>query len=689
MSIAANRDVHAAPNQAPEITGGDSRAALQREVSALQEENARLRNMQRTLLESNGRYQALFDISPDLVVVLDAATHVCYTNPAAQRALSGRGGPIVGEELAMLFAPPYGARMTENVRRVLETGEILAVEAYVPFPTGLVYLDTRLAPIPSADGHPPLVLVVSRDLTARKRAEVQLEHERSRAQSYLDLADDLFVGLDNAGRITLVNRKTCELLEIEEAELVGRDWFESSVPPHMRQRMRGLHAALVSGSEDLLGSTEGEIRSQSGEVHLVQWRYRLLRDDCGAVSGVLCSGRDVSELRRTERQLLQAQRIKAIGELSGGVAHDFNNHITIIQSYCELLAERKDMPAFAARCVTAMAVAAQEAGGLTRKLLSLARSQDIEPTRLDLNDVIGRLRPIVTRLLGENIRIEWRLSEQPACVRGEQAQLEQICMNLLLNARDAMPTGGQLVVTTSARAVRATQRAFVKDIPPGDYVCLSVADSGVGMDSQTLARIFEPFFTTKEASQGSGLGLPIVFRALERHGGYVDVTSEQGAGSTFDVYLPRLSGLKSVDQEGALPTPGIDPTGRGGETILLVEDEESVRAMVTEILELQGYRVRAARSAEDAIATAEAARGDFHLLLTDVVLPEMTGPALAEALAKRYGELPVIFMSGYARPELGERIAEASNSSLIRKPFGGRELARLVRTRLDHWKVEE
>jgi signal transduction histidine kinase len=386
------------------------------------------------------------------------------------------------------------------------------------------------------------------------------------------------------------------------------------------------------------------------------------------------------ELMRTQATLQQTQKLDAIGRLAGGVAHDFNNILTAITGHTSLLlgALAPDTPLRAD--AEAIKQAADRAAGLTNQLLAFSRKQVRAPRVLELPQVVRTLDPLLRRLIGEHISLTTRTVGPPAHVRADPSQLDQVVLNLAINARDAMPNGGAVLIETALVDLDAARGRYLGGLVPGRYGLLTVSDNGPGMDEETRARIFEPFFTTKAMGQGTGLGLSTVYGIVQQSGGYVRVSSAPGAGASFLVYLPHVDA--PVDQPAPLPSATVPP--RGHETVLLAEDEDAVRRLVSKTLRAQGYRVLDAPDGPAALALAAAHSGPVDLLLTDVVMPGMSGRELAERLSLARPGTRVLFMSGYAADTMDRHGVTEGGQSFLPKPFTLDELARKLRDVLDH-----
>jgi signal transduction histidine kinase/CheY-like chemotaxis protein len=403
-----------------------------------------------------------------------------------------------------------------------------------------------------------------------------------------------------------------------------------------------------------------------------------LYGDHGEFAGAVRIYVDLTARRRLEEQLHQAQKMEAVGQLAGGVAHDFNNLLTVINGYSELLLAELPRNSAARELLAEIAAAGERAGALTRQLLAFSRRQVLEPKVLSLNAVVGDAERMLRRLIGEDIRLATRLDPALAAVRADPGQVQQALINLCVNARDAMPTGGRLTIETQNVRLDEAYAASRPGVRPGPYALLTVSDTGTGMDEATKARIFEPFFTTKGPGQGTGLGLAVVFGVVKQSGGHIEVFSEPGRGTTFQIYLPQVPG-----ETPAARRPTAAPVPRGTETLLLVEDEEAVRALARHVLKSCGYTVLDAADGREAVRLAEGHAGPLHLLVSDVVMPHLGGRQLAERVAALRPDVKVLFLSGYTDDAVVRHGVLEAEFAFLQKPFTPAALAAKVREVLD------
>jgi PAS domain S-box-containing protein len=448
---------------------------------------------------------------------------------------------------------------------------------------------------------------------------------------------------------------------------------------HPEDREKVLKAASEARRSGTGASLEYRMRHKDGSWRMLESRASTILKG-GQVEKLVIVNRDVTERKHLEEQFRQSQKMDAVGRLSGGVAHDFNNLLGVIIGYGEIVQEGTAADSPLRTCVDEMLKAGHRAAALTRQLLAFSRQQVMDPRVLDLNAVVKDMEKMLRRLISEDVQLKTVLDPALVLIKADQGQIEQVIMNLAVNARDAMPNGGELTLTTcNFHMDEDFVRRYPYPVSVGDYVLLTVTDNGMGMDASTRARVFEPFFTTKEKGKGTGLGLSMVYGVVKQSGGYIDVISEPGAGATFKIYLPKVEvGLDPQKQQAELP-----PSLQGTETVLLVEDEIALRKLGRHLLELCGYEVLEAESGAEALKISQDHKKMIHLLLTDVVMPGMSGRLLADQLVQHRPETRVVYMSGYTGQTVGEHGVLAEGSFFLPKPFTREALARKVREALD------
>jgi two-component system, cell cycle sensor histidine kinase and response regulator CckA len=506
---------------------------------------------------------------------------------------------------------------------------------------------------------------VNVDITARKRAEEELRKTLSLMRSTFDSILEGLLVVDTEGRIISFNRRFVTLWKIPQEVINSGDDNAAIIhvlgqllyPDRFLQKVKELYAAPNEESSDVLEFKDGRVFERYSRPHLVDEKPM----------GRVWSFRDVTGRTELEAQLRQSQKMEAFGQLAAGVAHDFNNILTVIQGNTSLLGtealERDEERA--AR--TDILVAAERASNLTRQLLTFSRRRRLQTSDIDLNEIVINMTKMLQRLIGEDIAQETECAPGGSMVHADPGMMEQILMNLAVNSRDAMPRGGRLQIRTANVLVDADHVRSNPKARAGEFVCLSVSDTGEGIAENHLPHIFEPFFTTKEVGKGTGLGLATVYGILEQHNGWIEVESRVNSGTTFRIYLARLSGKKAVSlAESPIPSKAL----RGTETILLVEDEDAVRHLMKSLLERYGYKVLAAASGFRALQIWEEHQKSIQILITDMVMPEgIGGRELARRLQARDPGLKVIYCSGYTNEIVDDDFVLRSRENFLEKPF--------------------
>jgi PAS domain S-box-containing protein len=590
--------------------------------------------------ESEERFRAMFESAPVGSTLVGLDGRVVTANRAVERML-GYTAAELGEMSVEDYSHPADAAREREL-----TGELLAgreehyelEKRYRAKDGRTVWGRLSAALIRDADGRPKFALGMVEDTTERRLAHEALLESEQRYRELFENANDMVFTLDLEGHITAINRAGERITGYPREELLGRPATD----------------LLAPGSEPWETDTpfqESTIQSKDGRRVAVELASRIIDDGSGAV-GVQGIARDVSDRRELEEQLRQAQKMEAVGQLAGGVAHDFNNLLTAIIGYGEVALARAEPDGKLRDSIQQIALAAERATGLTRQLLAFSRKQILQPKTLKLDELVSEMDPMLRRLIDADVEIVTTYRSGLGWVQADPGQLSQVLVNLVVNARDAMPAGGRITIETANVDIEGPT-ASAGDGQPGRYVLLAVSDTGEGMGEEVKARLFEPFFTTKEQGKGTGLGLATTYGIVRQSGGFITVDSEPGQGAAFRVYLPRLE-VEHEDVDAAENGPA--PVVRGSETVLLVEDEDIVRSLVAEILETAGYTVLGAADGHEALALAERHNGPIHLLLTDVVMPKMSGRDLAERLIAAYGETKVLYTSGYTDSAIVESV---------------------------------
>jgi len=556
-----------------------------------------------------------------------------------------------------------------------------AITAIAGYP---LLVDGRRVGLLAVLSQSPLAEFVRDSLGAVAR-QVAVGIERRHAEEELRQSQERFSKVFRASPIGIAISTLHEgrYLDVNDALLVMIGQDRGDVVGHTRAEVRMWEdigaLSLIAAEVQEKGRVRDRdllLRTKQGETRLAMASFELI--DLGGRPSLLTLVHDVSERRRLEDQLRQSQKMEAVGRLAGGVAHDFNNLLAVITGYCDLLMRKMAPEAEDRGDIEEIRNAAEGASTLTRQLLAFSRRQVVEPRILDLNVVVERVEKMLRRLTGEDVELHTRLAPDLPSIRADAGQLEQVLMNLVVNARDAMPTGGRLLIETAPVEVGDEYRHQRPEGQAGKFVLLSVTDTGVGMDEETQAHIFEPFFTTKDVGEGTGLGLATVYGIVKQSGGFIWVYSEVGTGTTFKIYLPQ------VDQVAETPAAqATEPTSlQGSEAILVVEDSTQLRTLIREVLELYGYRVLDAPSGAAALEVVSQPGTHVDLLFTDVIMPGMNGRELADTLTAKQPGLKVVFASGYTADAL-TRYGVEQGSGYLQKPFSPKVLAMKVREVLD------
>jgi PAS domain S-box-containing protein len=628
------------------------------------------------LQSSEARYRAIVELAFDCVITIDEHGIVTEFNPAAERTFGYGRDKAVGRELATLIIPPS---LREAHRRglahYLETGigpvigkliEIAAMRADgTEFPAELA-----ITAIESV-GPARMFTGVVRDITRRKQSEAALVESERAFRSTFDDAPLGIAQVSIEGRWLRVNRYLASVLGYQADDLCGEPFLDIFHPDDTPMELMT--------EADRPGDREERVRRKDGQSLWVRLTISALRDASGTPRHFIVIIEDVSERRRLEDRLRQSQKMEAIGQLAGGVAHDFNNLLTAILGYAQLVADALDPDDPKRRDVEEIVKAAERSAALTGQLLAFSRKQVLLPTILNLNALIENTSVMLRRLIGEHIDLTTRLAPDLAPVSADVTQIEQIVINLAVNARDAMPSGGRLTIETENTELDGTPGTHPATPEAGRYVMLVVSDTGVGMDAETQRRLFEPFFTTKEPGLGTGLGLATVYGIVKQSGGFIWVYSEPGHGATFKVYLPASSGTVTATPRRTASVPKHE----GTETILVVEDERAVRVMTRVILERSGYHVIEAATPDEARRLFREHAETIDLLITDVVMPGSHGPALYKQLVEHHGPLKVLYMSGYTDDEIIHAGRLERGVNFIEKPFTAQKLTEKIREILD------
>jgi len=650
----------------------------------LELQNEELRRTQVELDAARARYFDLYDLAPVGYCTISEQGIVEEANLTAAALLGVARGDVVGQPMSRFVLPEDQDIYYRHRHQLFATAEPQVCRLRLLHPFGPPFWTRLEATVAGGDESGPLVCrVVLSDISENKRAEVALAESELR---YRTLADSGQALIWTAGP-----DKQCEYFNQPWLDFTGRTleqergegWLQG-VHPEDRDRRLATYVAAFDRREKF--SVEYRLLHAGGD-------YRWLQDDgtprfdaSGHFLGYIGHCLDITARKQAEEgqkilqeQLIQAQKMESVGRLAGGVAHDFNNMLGIILGHVEMAQENLDPSSSLFADLEEVRKAAKRSAALTAQLLAFARKQMVAPEVLDLNETVEGMLRMLQRLIGEDIDLVWTPGTDLWPVRIDPSQLDQILANLCVNARDAIADVGTISVATKNAVFDAEFCAAHHDFAPGAYVLLVVSDNGCGMDKETLAKVFEPFFTTKETGKGTGLGLATVYGIVKQNNGFVNVHSEPGQGTTFNIYLPRHHVRTALLRQ---EIPAVSVCG-GHETILLVEDESAILEMATIMLQQQGYTVLAAATPTGAIELAGNHTGEIHLLLTDVIMPEMNGHDLARRLLTLHPDCKRLFMSGYTADLIAHHGVLDEGVNFIQKPFSMKDLATKVREILE------
>jgi len=623
----------------------------------------------------------LLESLPDAVVAVDRDGIMVQVNSQAQELFGYDRAELIGQKVEMLIPESYRRQHHQHRQNFAEAPKTRRMGAdldlYGRRRNGPEFpVEISLSPVSTENG--TIVLSAIRDISDRKkiaeelrraneelhrRTTEQLGEYRSRLASIVDSSEDAIIGKGLDGIITSWNKGAERIYGYTPEEVIGKH-ISLLAPSDRPDEIPEILQRLARGES--VEHHESVRVTKDGRHLNVSISVSPLRDASGDIVGASAIARDITAQKRAEGQLRQAQKMEAIGRLAGGVAHDFNNILGIINACSEFLRDRIDPAAEPSLYVENIKKAIERGTSLTRQLLAFSRTSAVQPRILDLNDRLRDISKLLRPLMGDDVEILIASKSPLAVVEADPGQLDQILVNLAVNARDAMPRGGKFILETGA--VRFDE-AFAEQhqaMAAGKYVLLTVSDTGFGMDEATISRIFEPFFTTKETGKGTGLGLATVYGIVKQSAGHILVYSEPGQGTTFKIYLPSADHKIGVGSEAEVET--VKP-GRQGTTILLVEDDDIMRSLTRQLLQEHGYTVVEANDGKSAFEWVQSHPGRIDLLLTDVVMRRMSGPELVERLNASHPTLKVVYMSGYTGELIAEREVLKRGITLLEKPF--------------------
>ena len=635
-----------------------------------------IQRIRRKFVEREELFRLISENAADLIAVVDMEGNRIYNSLSYEKVLGYSVDELRGFSSFEQIHPEDRERVKEAALEARRTGEGRSLEYRIRHKDGTWrVLESTASVIHNSKGGPEKLVIVNREITERKRAEEALRRSESDFRTVVEDAPYGIFRVTLSGRFLMVNPALEKMLGYESRDELLKANLAKDIYRYPAEHQK-MNALLLQGQN--LKGIEVEWRRTDGVLIRVRCSGWPVKHEGGAVAYLEVFAEDITEQRVLERQLRMAQKMEAVGRLSGGIAHDFNNLLGVIIGYTQLVKRSLGPTHLCYEHTEEIEKASQRAVALTKQLLAYSRQQVLEPAILNLNTLVSDVEKMLSRLIGEDIALCLKLEPRLGQVKADHGQIEQVLMNLAVNARDAMPDGGYLTIETANAEL---DLAYTREHPgskPGKYVMLGVTDAGTGMDPETLAQVFEPFFTTKERDKGTGLGLATVYGVVKQSGGYIAVESQKGKGASFKVYLPLV-------EEDAVTRESVpaSSSGRGSETILLVEDAEALRKLAHVFLRNNGYHVLSAADASEAMQVAEQSRRPIHLLLTDVVMPGMNGRVLAERLTPGNPAMKVLYMSGYTDIYIARHGALEPGTHLLHKPFTEETLTRKVREILD------
>ena len=627
------------------------------------------------------RFQLQMECMPIACVLADKNGHFTYWNPAAERTFGYFFKEVEGKSLEDTLIPPSDLSRAEASYERLQKGDQTIqgeVSEHRRKDGKTILCEWYVTPMKDAKGNQLGIMGMALDITERRRAE----GVQSQLAAILQQTSDAVIGSDLDGRILSWNRGAEIMLGYHLEEILGEN-TALLVPANRKEEMERLRS--LATKDENISNYETVMLKRNGNLIEVAVTVSPIKDPQGKIVGVSTISRDITDrknsevsLKKSEEQMRLSQKMDAIGRLAGGVAHDFNNLLNVIEGNADFLGEALVPGDIHLGEVEEIKKAVQQGAQLTRQLLAFGKRQVSQPQLVNLNDLGADMCKMFKRLIDASIDFQFTQAKDLKCIQSDPGQIQQVMLNLVLNARDAMPHGGKLIVATKSIETTEALEVTGLTIPPGSYVGLTVTDTGTGIDPETQTHLFEPFFTTK-GEKGTGLGLATVWGIVNQWEGYVWLYSTLGLGTTFTIYLPAVGNISTIDSQ---PKP-LSLAAHGSETILVAEDEEPLRNIIVRSLEKYGYHVLQAGNGIEAVQTSMNYKNPIHLLLTDTVMPKMNGQVLAEELTTQRPQMRILFMSGYPLEILPQNGKIVSSIHLIQKPFSNETLARRIREILE------
>lgn len=639
---------------------------------------------QKALKESEEKYRTIIEHSNDLIWILDKNGNFAYLNKQTEQT----SGYKLSDYLGKSFEPMIFSEDIPKVKRILlETlsGKSMHYDVnIVREDGGLLSLSVNTTPFLDS-GEIVGTVSFGHDITERKLAEEALKKSEERYKTIIENTLDILYSCNPEGIVTFVSPTVIGFAGYLPEEIIGRNLLEFMHPEDVPKALENLTKALESESLELLPNIY-RLRKKDGTYIYTEEVSKIIKKDGKLVqlNGVV---RDISERRRLEAQLAQSQRLEVIGKLAGGIAHDFNNLMTAILGYASLILSRVTADEQLKGDLNEIRKAGERAASLTKQLLAFSRKQTIRTENMNLNSLISDMDKMLHRVIGEDIQLSLLFEPELKNIEIDPVQIEQVVINLVINARDAMPKGGRIIIKTENVKVDEKYCKDIGEARPGEFISLTVSDTGIGMGQNVLEHLFEPFFTTKDFGKGTGLGLAMAYGIIKQHKGWITVQSKLDEGSEFKVYLP-VSSSKDIPRKSEKgDTILLDDYRGNGERILLIEDEEIVRRYASRVLAQNGYNVFEAKDASEAMKIFQTENGDFHLIFSDIILPDKNGIELVQELSLKNTKTKVIFSSGYSDEKSQSELILQAGVEFLHKPYKASDLLIAVRNLLDSDKA--